>query len=315
MTEGVMVCDTELDRRAVPVVGVAAMFSGEAEYKTSLTSGMPFVVLGTGDYAIEWFIKGRPNSAPFDAGIVNSGLVTPGGGETEGAITFGMEVGEASSIISLATLTARGFGLPMSGAWTPANWTHACISSDRAGLSTLYVDGTSVDTVDISGDVATDVGALPVHPMLGGQTNIIRYDTLTEDDNSVDSSLVVLSSFAIHARQLTPTEVQDNSDAKVVGLYAETFIRYLFSSFVDAAGASITPAQETTLASIGLMPKFGLPSPQASELFVPIGTPGTVFIEDTSGNAGHWPLKVQTSYDGLALANRGVCGFATTGAS
>jgi len=101
----------------------------------------------------------------------------------------------------------------------------------------------------------------------------------------------------------------------VVGRYAETFVRYLFASFVDAAGAAVVPTQETTGSSQSLFPKFGIPSPQDTELYVPFGTPGDVFIEDDSGNGRHWPLDVQAAYSNSTLADRGVCGFATTGAS
>ena len=310
-----LVCDEDLDKpedAGGPVLPGAAMFSGEAPFKPSTTPGMPFVGIGTSDYAVEWFIKGRPVSTPFDAGVAHTGLVS---GDSEGTLVVGMRVGDGSSILTLITVVHGFAAPPVTSSWTPANWTHVCISADRAGLVTLYMDGVSSDTEDISSFSGTPLASVPVHPMAGGQTNRIRYDSLGEDHNDVDSSEVVLSSFAIHARQLTPTEIADNSAAKVVGLYAETFVHYLFSTFVDGAGAAITPTQETAGSSISLFPKFGLPSPQDTELFVPIGTPGDVFIEDTSGNGRHWPLDVQAAYSNSTLNDRGVCGFATTGAS
>jgi hypothetical protein len=73
--------------------------------------------------------------------------------------------------------------------------------------------------------------------------------------------------------------------------------------------------KETDPLKISLGCKDRIASPQTDELFVPIATPGTLFIEDTSGNGGHWPLLTQASYDSADLADRGICGFATTGAS
>jgi hypothetical protein len=190
------------------------------------------------------------------------------------------------------------------------------MSVDRAGLASFYLDGVLDSTTDASGGSAIDLLAAPVHPLMGEAGTRFIYDNLSNDHDDVDSAQCYFSSMAIHNRQLTPTEVSDAFAAKVVNnLSGATFVRYLFNRFVDSVGTPVTVVKETTLANISLGCKDRIASPQTDELFVPIATPGTLFIEDTSGNGGHWPLLTQTSYGSGDLADRGICGFATTGAS
>jgi hypothetical protein len=277
---------------------------------------MPFVGLGLADFAMEWFVKGRTSSSLAGAETeINSGLVTPTSGDTIGLLQSGLLVDDGSVGNTMVEIQT-GVSAVVTVTIGSTSWAHVVASVDRAGLATFYLDGSVNTTRDASGGSAIDFVAVPVHPMMGAVTVRSVYDRLDDNDDLIDSPQCYLSSFAIHNRQLTPTEVSDAFAAKVVNnLAGATFVRYLFAQFVDSVGTPVTPAQETTLANISLGCKDRIDTPQSTELFVPIATPGTLFIEDTSGNGGHWPLLTQTSYGSGDLADRGICGFATTGAS
>ena len=315
-TSSRIVCDPDLDRPAVPPMGtVAAMFSGETVHKSDTTTGMPFVALGLNDFSMEWFVKGRTvNSFASIETQIFSGIVT---GDAVGALQTGLSVADIT-VLNTAVRAVTGVS-PESG-FTIGNtsWRHIAMSVDRAGLASFYLDGSVVDTQDASGGSGTDLLAAPVHPLMGATASRFIYDNLSNDHNDVDSAQCYFSSFAIHNRQLTPTEVSDAFAAKAVNnLSGATFVRYLFNRFVDSVGTPVTVVKEMTPGNpnMSLGCKDRIAEPQNSELFVPIATPGTLFIEDTSGNGGHWPLLTQTSYGSSDLADRGICGFATTGAS
>jgi hypothetical protein len=300
-----------------PTTVAAAMFSGETVYKASTTTGMPFVALGLADFSMEWFVKGRTvNSFSAFETEVHSGLVTPRMPDTGGDIQNGLEVSDRASASNLEVTVVTGVSAQFGVVTSATEWTHIALSVARAADATLYVNGSVDSTADASSGSGTDFPAVPVRPLMGQGSSPIIYDSLTNDDDDVDSAQCYLSSFAIHNRQLTPTEVSDAFAAKVVNnLSGATFVRYLFSRFVDSVGTPVTVVKETTPANISLGCKDRIAEPQNSELFVPIATPDTLFIEDTSGNGGHWPLLTQTSYGSGTLADRGICGFATTGAS
>ena len=310
-----LVCDTDLDAPPVPVV-TGAMFSGETVYKASTTTGMPFVALGLADFSMEWFVKGRTvdSSASIETEIF-SGIVTPTSGDTVGSLQTGLSVADITGgNTSVAAITGVS---PSSGfAIGKDLWRHIAMSVERTGLASFYLDGVLDSTRDASSGSGTDLLAAPVHPLLGSTMLRSAYDNLNNLHDSVDSAQCYFSSFAIHNRRLTPTEVSDAFAAKVVNnLSGATFVRYLFNRFVDSVGTPVTVVKETTLANISLGCKDRIAEPQNSELFVPIATPDTLFLEDSSGNGGHWPLLTQASYGSSDLDDRGICGFGVTGAS
>ncbi len=313
-----IVCDPELDAPPVPIVTTAAMFAGETVYKASTTTGMPFIALGLNDFSMEWFVKGR-TAGSFNGGdgsAINSGLVTPTVSDTVGAIQVGMTVDDAS-VSNLQVDMEPGVAGGVTIVIGNTTWSHVVMSVDRTGLATFYLDGSVDSTRDASAGSGIDLLAVPVHPLLGSILSLGAYDNvITDDHDDVDSAQCYLSSFAIHNRQLTPSEVSANFAAKVVGNFVgSTFVRYLFSRFVDSGGAPVTVSKETTPANISLGCKDRIAEPQNSELFAPIAASGTLFIEDTSGNGGHWPLFTLSSYGSGSLAARAGNGFATTGAS
>lgn len=315
---GRIICDTDLDEPAIPPPSIvaAAMFSGETIYKVSTTPGMPFVALGLNDFSMEWFIHGR--TVDSLAGLehkVHSGLVVPISGDTEGQLQNGLDVGDID-VGPAQVLVFSGVTTGVTIAIGNTSWAHVAMSVDRAGLVTFYLNDSVDTTRDASAGSAIDFPAVPVHPMMGENPLRQTYDSLDDNHDIVDSSQHYLSSFAIHNRQLTPTEVSDAFAAKVVNnLAGATFVRYLFARFVDSVGTPVTPAKETTLANISLGCKDRIAEPQNSELFSPIAAPGTLFLEDSSGNGGHWPLLTKSSYSDVNVANRAINGFATTGAS
>lgn len=313
-----LVCDPDLDKPAVPPTGTAAaMFSGETVYKVSTTTDLPFVALGLNDFSMEWFVKGRtdPSSSAFES-QVHSGLVTPRIPDTAGDIQNGLEVSDRAGASNLAVRVVTGVSISLDVVTSATEWTHIALSVERAVDATVYVNGSVDSTADASGGIGTDFPAVPVHPLMGQAVSRVIYDNLSNNHNDVDSAQCYFSSFAIHNRQLTPTEVSDAFAAKAVGLYpGSTFARYLFNRFVDSVGTLVTVVKETDPLKISLGCKDRIATPQTDELFVPIATPDTLFIEDTSGNGRHWPLATQTSYGSGTLDERGICGFATTGAS
>lgn len=315
-----LVCDPDLDRPVVPPTVVAtAMFSGETVYKSKDTAGMPFATLGLADFSMEWFVKGRTDDSL--AGLeskIHSGLVTPANGDTLGVIQSGLVVDDATVGNAMVRVVIPGISQNVTIEIGTALWRHVAVSVHREGDATYYLDGTVDATRDASPGSGLDLEAVPVHPLMGGSPLRTVYDNVvTDNHDSVSSAQCYLSSFAIHNRQLTPAEVSDAFAAKVVNNFGSgtTFVRYLFSRFVDSGGSLVTPSTETDPPKISLGCKDRIATPQTDELFVPIATPDTLFIEDDSLNGRHWPLLTQLTYGSGTLDERGICGFATTGAS
>ncbi len=290
----------------------AGSYTGVDIYTPSTTTGMPTLGIGTSDYSMEWMIRGR--SEDSDLGFendVNSGLVTATSGDTVGVILCGMTCGDSevsNTQVKMSPGVVAGRTLTHPGS---VRWSHIGMVVDRSALATYYVNGVLWgSTTDVSSQVATSFAAVPIHPL---QAAVVGgYDRSDDNHDLVDSAMLYMSSFAIHLRLLTAAEILVNSNAKIVGLYAETAVRYLFKTFLDASDVPITPTRETTAGNLSIFNKFALSEPEATGHYMPRVANGGLFIEDTSGNARHFPCNTHTGYS-VSLGRTGP-GLADSGA-
>ncbi len=301
----------------VPLVpGASAsggVYTGTERYTPSTTTGMPTIAIGTSDFSMEWMLRGR--SEDSDVGTedtAHSGLVTATEGDTVGVLQLGLICSDLSQSNLQVRLNPGVSGTTLTHPGS-ARWSHIGMSVDRSDLMRSYLNGVAGATVDVSSQVATSYAAVPIHPLQA--SHIGGYDANDDDHDTVDSVMCYLSSFAIHSRILTAAEMLTNSNAKIVGLYNETLVRYLFKTFVDGSGAAVVPTKTTLAAKISIFCKFALSEPEASEHYAPRVANGGLFIEDTSGNARHYPCRTGASYTttGTEGTRGGTC-FADSGA-
>lgn len=319
-TQQRLVCDTNLDGPIAPVTGPAdpdfGSFEGQSIWLDPTDSSIPTFQAGLSDLSIEMVIlprEGDPIGASDFATIAGlcdgpafQGDVVIGVTNVTGnlnSVVFTWKVGGPLRQLSINPFRPRTF------------WTYLCCNFDRSGDMEMFDNGSSIGTADISADVAVNVPAHGIYPMVG-QSSILGITDALDDD---PSGLILpwyspLAGFAIHSRLLTPSEISANNAALNTGDYPETQVRYNFRTFVDGLGASVVPPGDTSLDHISVFNKWTVtPNPYEAELFSPEGANGTLHIEDLSGNGRHFGLQTLASYDDTNITNRGKVSFTITG--
>ena len=320
-----LVCDDDLDK---PAEGAAAgnpqfgAFMGQGQFVDESDSSIPTIALGLSDLSIELVISLRTGDQSVGEPDLFwiCGLTTNDGSGT-GTNSADPMAGVYPVLTIFPHLRFRWGGPSVATvdllSFNPRpGWTHLCVTYDRNGDMEVFDNGVSAGSASISADSGFSIPEQGIYPMVSETDGDGSNDELADDPSGLILPWATpIGGFALHSRVLTGPEITANAAALDVGDYPETEARYNFDSFVDGAGAAVTPTQETTLGNIQVFNKWTLPSPQDTELFVPEGANGTVQIEDLSDSGRHFGLQTQASYGSGTLAARGRVGFATTGAA
>ena len=114
------------------------------------------------------------------------------------------------------------------------NWHHIVVTHARTSVATFYVDGTSIATVDISGNAGGDINGAGLRLALGND-GTLAYD---HGDNSTYNG--DLDEAAIWTRVISPDEVAEIYGAGLqgFGLYDTASARAFFKSTVPTAGTA-----------------------------------------------------------------------------